>query len=133
MTANIQSPHVLMLCTLAEGDESALQYPLPSPLYGFHAQQSCEKLMKALISAHGRDYPMTHNHEKLMDQLDSLNEKLPMVPYDLLDLEPFAVQLRYDFGTELSDMERVAIRETVVTLREHVIARILELERTAIV
>ena len=37
--------------------------------------------------------------------------------------------MRYDFGPGLSDGDRVNIRTTVALLREHVIARILELER----
>ncbi len=86
--------------------------------------------MKALISAHGRKvYPMTHNHERLIEVLDDLGEKLPALPYDLLDLEPFAVELRYDIRGDLSEAEMRSIKQTVVCLREHVLVRILELEQ----
>ena len=40
--------------------------------------------------------------------------------------------MRYDFGPALDESERNAFRETVENLRDHVIARILELERIAI-
>ncbi len=118
-----------MLCTLAQGDESALQYPLPDHIYGFHAQQSCEKLLKALISAHGQPYPFTHRFGVLGKMLAQLGEQLPTFPYSLSLLEPFGVEHRYGLSDLLSEEERTAMLETVVLLREHVVARILELER----
>ena len=117
-----------MLCALALDDESTLQFPLPDQIYGFHAQQSCEKLLKALIAAHGRTYPFTHSLEKLADMLEGCGEHLPALPYDLEKLEIFAVDLRYDIGETLSDAERTSIRDSVAVLREHVLSRILALE-----
>ncbi len=38
MIATIQAQPVRKLCTLAQNDESALQYPLPDEIFGFHAQ-----------------------------------------------------------------------------------------------
>jgi len=80
--------------------------PLPDQIFGFHAQQSCEKFFKALIAAHGRTYPFTHSLEKLAEILEQAAERLPEMPYDLLLLEPFAVQFRYDIGDSLSEEER---------------------------
>ena len=114
---------------MAQADESALQFPLPDHLYGFAAQQSCEKLLKALISAHHQAYPFTHKFGELEKVLGLFGEQLPTLPYSLLLLEPFAVQHRYDLSDPLLESERQGMRETVVTLREHVVARILELER----
>jgi predicted RecB family nuclease len=114
---------------LAQDDESALQFPLPDHIFGFHAQQSCEKLMKALISSHNRKYPFTHNLQDLADLLADCNEVLPPLSFSLKQLEPFGVKLRYDLGAKLTDAERLAMRESVAQLREHVVARILELER----
>jgi HEPN domain-containing protein len=118
-----------MLYTLALGDESVLQYPLPDHIYGFHPQQSCEKLLKALISAHDSAFPFTHRFGELLTVLTQYGEVLPTLPYRLLLLEPFAVQHRYDLNDALSEHERRLMRESVVKLREHVVARILELER----
>jgi hypothetical protein len=113
---------------LAEGDESALQYPLPDYIFGFHGQQSCEKLLKALISSHNVRFPLTHEFEDLVDLLVGSGEALPVLPYTLDRLQPFAVKLRYDLGVKLSETQREDIRTSVAILREHVIARILELE-----
>jgi hypothetical protein len=57
---------------------------------------------------------------------------LPDTPYDVLLLEPFAVQLRYDIGDSLPDEDKVAIRDSVATLRVYVIQRILSLEGGAV-
>ena len=76
---------------MAEHGESALQYPLPNEIYGFHSQQSCEKFLKALLAGHG-------------------------------------VTLRW--GAKLSDKDRTEMRESAALLREHVVVRILELERS---
>ncbi|SNT38331.1 HEPN domain-containing protein [Granulicella rosea] len=128
MIGSIQNQHAQMLCTLARDDESTLQYPLPDQIYGFHAQQSCEKLMKALLTAHGVAYPFTHILAVLIKELTVHNELLPVTSFDLKRLEPYAVQLRYDTSNRLSPDERTAIRDAVVLLREHIVTRILALE-----
>lgn len=129
MTASIQNPQAQMLCELAQGDESALQFPLPDHIYGFLAQQSCEKLMKALISSHNRKYPFTHDLQELADLLTDCNEVLPTPRFSIQRLVPFGVKLRYDLSAKLSDDERLAMRDDAALLREHVVARILELEK----
>ena len=129
MTAIIRNPHAQTLCKLALDDESALQYPLPDQIFGFLAQQSCEKLFKALITSRNVPYPLTHNLQKLADLLLDVQESVPIPSSTLRQLQPFAVELRYDVGAALSEQERLALRESIATLREHVVARILELEQ----
>ena len=85
--------------------------------------------MKALISSHNRKYPFTHDLEDLADLLVDCNEVLPALKFSLQLLTPFGVKLRYDLSAKLTDDERLAMREDAATLREHVVARILELER----
>lgn len=128
MTDGIQNPHVKTLCELAGQDESTLQFPLPDQIFGFHAQQSCEKLFKALIAANGLTYPFTHSLERLSEILVAAGETLPKTSYDLLDLEPFAVEFRYDVGGSLSEEEKTGIRESLRLTREYVLERILVLE-----
>jgi len=129
MTGNIQKRQTAVLYKLALGDESVLRYPLPDHIYGFHAQQSCEKLLKALISAHDSKFPFTHRFGELMTILAQHGEQLPPLPYSLLLFEPFAVEHRYDLSDVLPEDERRLMSESVSMLREHVIARILQLEQ----
>jgi HEPN domain-containing protein len=129
MIASIRNSQVRKLCTLAAGDEAALQFPLHDEIYGFHVQQSCEKLLKALIAAHNQLYPFTHNLVDLAKLLAQNGELLLPLPCAWVSIEPYGVLMRYDYGPALSDSERKDMRETVEMLRDHVIERILQLER----
>ena len=119
-----------MLALSAE-DEAVLSLPLPDGIFGFHAQQSCEKLLKALLSANYILSPKTHQLKYLMEGVSERDGALPSMPYDLLRLQPFAVQLRYDYGPGLSDAAKTAIRQSIAILRSHVLARIEALEAGA--
>jgi len=116
------------LFALSANDAEVLKYPLPSEIFGFHAQQSAEKLLKAWLSGCHAAYPFSHNLEDLMIQLEGLGERLPALSFPLLRLQPFAVVLRYDFGPQISDEERVQMIACLSELREHVLERVLELE-----
>ncbi len=128
MSERIGNLHVRKLFALSERDESVLALPLPDEIFGFHAQQSCEKLLKALLSSHGVVYPLTHSLVSLTRALEKCGEPLPPLPYDILRLDPFAVTHRYDSGPKLTPEELASIRNTVLGLKEHVLERILALE-----
>lgn len=87
--------------------------------------------MKALIASNGAAYDFTHNLEKLIDGCEACGETLPKLPYDLLNLQPFAVAFRYDTSDPVAEADKVAIRESVQMLRDFVLGRIGALERTA--
>ncbi len=74
MNEPIPNPHAQTLFTLALQDESTLQFPLPDAIFGFYAQQSCEKLLKALLSARNQQYPFKHSLERLLQMVQDLNE-----------------------------------------------------------
>jgi HEPN domain-containing protein len=105
-------------------DRECLNYPLPSTSFGYHASQSVEKLMKALISARGEVYPFTHELEKLQSQLKNAGEILPALTCEFDDLQPYAVLIRYDAAKELTSAERARFIETVDILRKWIEARI---------
>ncbi|MFA6980443.1 MAG: HEPN domain-containing protein [Ignavibacteriaceae bacterium] len=69
-------------------------------IFGFHAQQTVEKCLKAILSYFGVSYPKTHD----LLQLESLcmeNEiKIPEEFSSLSDLTDFAVEYRYDLLEE---------------------------------
>ena len=64
----------------------------PEEEWGFQAQQALEKLLKAQLVL--RDQPAPRTHE-LLDLALLLNEELPE---DLLQLQVFAVEARYEEG-----------------------------------
>jgi HEPN domain-containing protein len=64
----------------------------PDEEWGFQAQQALEKLLKAQLVLLDQPAPRTH---ELLDLALLLNEELPV---DLLQLQVFAVEARYEEG-----------------------------------
>lgn len=62
----------------------------------FHAQQSVEKSLKAILTLHGVAYPRTHNLEELARMVEERSIALPVPARELRRLNPFAVEFRYD-------------------------------------
>lgn len=61
---------------------------------GFHLQQAVEKALKAWLLIVRSDYPKTHDLSHLLSELELLNQ--PVESYwNLVELNPFAVQFRY--------------------------------------
>lgn len=123
--ANRSSNEVLL--RKSAHDRACMNYPLPSDNFGFHAQQAVEKLLKALISAKGEAYAFIYDLEKLQNQLIASGEVFPAFSCDFVEIQPFAVLLRYDDGEDLSEADRQRFMDTVDALREFVLARIAAL------
>ena len=71
----------------------------------FHAQQSVEKSLKAVLIKHGIDFPKTHNIKLLIESLPGSIEK-PSFFDELPYLTDFAVAARYPgIVDELTDDE----------------------------
>lgn len=64
-------------------------------IFGFHAQQSVEKTIKAWLSLLGVAYPKIHDLEELFALLEDRGERVPEQFNFFLDLTDFAVQYRY--------------------------------------
>ncbi len=75
---------------------------------GFHLQQAVEKSLKAWLALKGIDYPRTHDLNPLLGLLEDAGEEMGAF-WQLLALNPFAVQFRYEIaGAELPDFEPLA-------------------------
>ena len=68
---------------------------LADAVVGFHAQQTAEKALKAVLAAFGDDFPWTHDLRHLMERLDAVGTPLPRSLYDIRELGPWAVEFRY--------------------------------------
>ncbi len=64
-------------------------------IVGFHSQQAAEKALKAWLTILGIDFPRTHDLSLLIQKLSVAGVEVISL-WELLDLNPFAVQLRYD-------------------------------------
>lgn len=63
---------------------------------GFHAQQSVEKALKAVLMLEGVPYPFTHDITDLIKILRRGGMSLPPDATDLSYLTPFAALFRYE-------------------------------------
>jgi len=64
-------------------------------IFGFHAQQAVEKILKAWIALQGKEYPKTHDISLLLHFLQ--REGTDCTPFfDLIEYNAFAVQFRYE-------------------------------------
>lgn len=89
-----------LLFQKARNDFSAIQNMIDVSLFsedifGFHAQQAVEKLLKALLAMNGIIYPKTHDIYPLLRLLESSGERTGNFD-DLVELNMYAVQARYD-------------------------------------
>ncbi|MHC4508135.1 MAG: HEPN domain-containing protein [Planctomycetota bacterium] len=85
---------------------------------GFHLQQAVEKSLKAWLALKGIDYPRTHDLNPLLGLLEDRDENVERF-WTLLELNPFAVQFRYELpGEDFPNFEQLA--QLVKQLLEHV-------------
>ncbi len=100
---NDEGSHARAWLAKAESDRLAARRLLaaggPFDAVCFHAQQACEKALKAVLASAGTEIPRTHNLEEL--QVSSV-KLLPasaasiLGSLDLSELTPYAVEIRYD-------------------------------------
>lgn len=96
------------LSEIADSDDEAI---------GFHAQQSIEKCLKAVLAAKAIPFRKTHD---LVELVDLLKDRLHLTPphIEMLDqLNPFAVTFRYEF-LDLEPVNRAQLRSAVETIRQ---------------
>ncbi len=105
--AKSDKDHAFQMLEMAKKDHQALTHMLDAEnfseeIFGFHAQQSIEKGLKAWIAGRGLTYPKSHDVSALIKILENNGEDLSNFP-NLEDYTIFAVQYRYEAYDELED------------------------------
>ena len=118
------NPHIETLLNASARDERSLQFDLDDEVFGHLAQQAVEKLLKALITAHGAKYPFTHDIGSLVMQVSALGENVPSAPLTPDEFTNYALHARYDVGKPLPSALRMQIRQAVDDLRLYVTRRV---------
>ena len=84
----------------------------------FHAQQVAEKLLKAYMISKDRDYPFTHDLEKLMDVASRVDPRFLKFLPTAVALNPYAVDIRYNiYATPTVAKARSAARKAETIAR----------------
>lgn len=65
-------------------------------IFGFHAQQTVEKLLKAWLSKIGVRYQKIHDLQILFSLLKDNNQNIPLDLEELEELTDFAITFRYE-------------------------------------
>jgi HEPN domain-containing protein len=89
-------------------------------IFGFHCQQACEKLLKALLSQNGIAYPRTHNLRLLMDLLADAGNGLPNEFIELDILTPYGTLFRYEDIPSEVELNRENLFNLIRALHEFV-------------
>lgn len=112
------------MLNLAAKDFKALQNMADEVLFdveifGFHAQQTVEKLLKAWLSSLGIKYERTHDLQNLFSFLRD-NNQIVHTSFEELDyLTDFAVNFRYDsFESSDANINRKELIEKIKELTE---------------
>jgi HEPN domain-containing protein len=83
-------------------------------IYGFHAQQTVEKALKAVLSWNGVEFPRTHDLTELVALIADIQIPLPPDHDRLDELTPYGSTLRYDDEEEVAmSFDRVWVRASV--------------------
>ncbi|MBI4581879.1 MAG: HEPN domain-containing protein [Planctomycetes bacterium] len=116
--------HAGLLLRKAAQDEYVLDRLLddpgaPTEVFGFHAQQAAEKLLKSLLADHRVAFPHTHRIIELLDLLPEAGLTVPNELQDLRTLTPFAVEFRYDVLPEEKEapLNTLLTRQTIARPR----------------
>ena len=93
--------NAIMMLALAKEDLALLEVlrdddRISNRLFGFHAQQAVEKMLKAVLSLHGVRYRWTHDLVTLIDLLKENGIAFPQELEEARRLNPFATDLRCD-------------------------------------
>jgi HEPN domain-containing protein len=62
---------------------------------GFHAQQAAEKFFKAFLVRHQVEFPKTHDLDKILDLVATVDESLAESLRAAVALNPYGVDIRY--------------------------------------
>ena len=122
-----------LLLAKARDDETLLEEIISNEkirdeIIGFHAQQSSEKLLKALLMGKNISYRRTHDLRELIDLIRDNDIEFPESLMEIRTLSPFAVEFRYDYIPleEEDDFNRQKALEMVQQLRKWVENTLLE-------
>ena len=106
---------------MADRDINAFRKLVPDPeiddaIVGFHAQQSVEKCIKAVLARYEVAVRKVHDLHALIDLLTERRLPVPPMHKEIVELNPFAVVFRYELA-ETEALDRSLAKTTVDAVR----------------
>jgi HEPN domain-containing protein len=102
---------------------------IPTEVFGFHAQQAVEKLLKSWLCINDLTFPYTHDLRHLSRLISKSNSDIPLLLKDMLFLTEFAVEFRYSsYGDSNPPLDRSKILSDLTTLRAFIASTIEKTE-----
>ena len=87
------------------------------------AQQTLEKLLKALLVLNAQEPPRSHSLQRLIQDLEGCGDTITLAP-ELLELDDFAVLARYDADPTPLPGERGRLLALLEALHEELRGRV---------
>ncbi len=118
----------LLLLRLVERHLGSLRGTLDAAVFadedwGFLAQQTLEKLLKALLVLKAQEPPRSHSLQRLVQELEGCGEAIKLAP-ELLELDDFAVLARYDAEPTPLPTDRKRLLELLEALHQELRLRV---------
>lgn len=116
--------NAIKMFNMAEKDFKALKNMIDEALFdieifGFHAQQTVEKLLKAWLSTINIKYERTHDLQILFSLLVQNGQHIPAELEYLENLTDFSVNFRYDvFDNVDASLDRQIVIDNIQQLRD---------------
>jgi HEPN domain-containing protein len=116
------------MLTLAERDRDAMQVLIAAgsidfSVIGFHAQQSVEKALKAVMAVRGITFPRSHDLIELQALFQLTEITCPLPSETLEALNPYAVNSRYNLESDelLNESEAAAaVADCLAWAHQHI-------------
>ena len=84
----------------------------------FHAQQTVEKGLKAILALHEVEYPRRHDLGELLELVKPLAPDIDQYAEPIISLAPYAVEIRYEVEFEPSDEQAAEAVQTAEEVYE---------------
>jgi HEPN domain-containing protein len=91
--------------------------------WGFLAQQTLEKLLKALLVLNAQEPPRSHSLQRLIQDLEGCGDSITLVP-ELPALDDFAVLARYDADPTPLPADRTRLLTLLDALHQELLSRV---------
>ncbi|GBC97200.1 hypothetical protein HRbin16_03020 [bacterium HR16] len=99
-------------------DELATEEPV-TDMVSFHAQQACEKCLKAFLIFHGKEYPRTHDLSDLIARCEAIDAEFALLAeWGVDELTDYSVSVRYG---EPFEMPSLSDAQEALVLAERVL------------